>query len=79
MTELDTVSEPEHTKDLLDTRGGDSPLILWVTKVAMIGFAIKQPSQSIYLETVDNAAAQLVKHGSAYEHRSKNLYVYTVE
>ena len=68
MPEHDTVSE--HTKDSLDTRGGANPVLLWITKVVISDFAIKTAiagavGASIWLDTADNAAAQLAKDGSA--------------
>lgn len=68
LPELDTVSES--SKDALGNRGGASPIVLWLVKVAMNDFAIKVAiagavGSTIWAETADNAAAQLAKYGSA--------------
>jgi hypothetical protein len=68
LPELDTVSES--SKDALGNRGGANPVVLWFVKVVMEDFAIKTAiagsvGATIWIETADNAAAQLAKYGSA--------------
>ena len=60
----------DHTKDSLDTRGGNNPVIFWLANLVMKDFAIKAAitgavGASIWAQTADNAAAQLAKYGSA--------------
>ena len=68
LPELNHISE--HTINSIDIRGGESnPLVFWFLKIVMTDLGIKIAfggaiCSSIWSETADNAAAQLVKHGS---------------
>lgn len=80
--EIDNV--PEKIQNDLDTRGGADPVFgLWFTKVFVIDFAIKVAVSSglgaaIWGSTADNAAANVVKFGTAIlqapGNKFKNFY-----
>lgn len=60
----------EETRNGLDNRGGADPLLLWVTKVVVVDFALKVAvatafGATIWSDTADQAAAQLAKYGGA--------------
>lgn len=66
--EIDNVSEK--TQNDLGRRGGAAPVGLWLTKVFVLDFAIKVAIGSsigatIWGSTADNAAANVVKYGTA--------------
>ena len=68
-SEFDKLSKP--SKDAVDNRGGFLvPVVSWLTTIIMKDLAVKVAiggavSATIWAETADNAAAQLVKYGSA--------------
>jgi hypothetical protein len=88
--EIETVSENEidnvskNTKDGLNTRGGVGPVGLWFTKVVVVDFAVKVAiaggiGATIWSNIADNAAANVVKFGTAIlqapGNKFKNFYV----
>lgn len=66
--EIDIVSEK--TRNDLDTRGGAGPVMLWFTKVFVLDFGVKVAiaggiGATVWGSTADNAAANVVKFGTA--------------